>query len=218
MRKAQHDVHEALRHAALMLMELRTSQLSPKHYYELYMAIFDQLNPISDYLQDQFHAPAALLPRDETEPAKPKSPELPESAIETKPIPDTKSSVLSAEKSILEDPWREEAEPKVEQEDAPQETPPTTVEAIKEQRNRSKTSATSELNTTRTPLQHRHKLAELYEFVQYVNQVVPRLYLMITVGSVYMRQENAPRRELMMDLLEMCRGVQHPIRGSVRSI
>lgn len=36
---------------------------------------------------------------------------------------------------------------------------------------------------------------------------------MITVGSVYMSIQDAPVREIMKDMLEMSRGVQHPTRG-----
>lgn len=56
-------------------------------------------------------------------------------------------------------------------------------------------------------------LADLYELVQYAGNIIPRLYLMITVGSVYMGVKDAPIKEIMNDMLEMCRGVQHPIRG-----
>lgn len=59
----------------------------------------------------------------------------------------------------------------------------------------------------------RHHLADLYELVQYAGNIVPRLYLMITVGSVYMGMEGAPIKEIMRDMMEMSRGVQHPIRG-----
>lgn len=117
-------------------------------------------------------------------------------------------------------------------------------------------------------MNHRHHLSDLYELVQYAGNIVPRLYLMITVGSVYMRvsKELLPQRgaaapeadaketgdkemgkegekgkepagtngaqdaasgahagleqddvppikELMKDMLEMSRGVQHPTRG-----
>lgn len=87
-----------------------------------------------------------------------------------------------------------------------------------------------------------HHLSQLYELVQYASHIVPRLYLMITVGSVYMRVskeagstpiENgivtkvaeegeakitappkiAPVKEIMKDMLEMSRGVQHATRG-----
>lgn len=45
MRKAidEENLREALRFSAAMLGELRTSQLSPQKYYELYMLAFDQL-------------------------------------------------------------------------------------------------------------------------------------------------------------------------------
>ena len=36
---------------------------------------------------------------------------------------------------------------------------------------------------------------------------------MITVGSVYMSIPDAPIQEIMKDMMEMSRGVQHPIRG-----
>ncbi|KAJ5918891.1 hypothetical protein N7454_010035 [Penicillium verhagenii] len=60
------------------------------------------------------------------------------------------------------------------------------------------------------PVNH---LADLYELVQYAGNIVPRLYLMITVGTVYMSVDNAPVKEIMKDMMEMSRGIQHPIRG-----
>ncbi|EDN02247.1 vacuolar sorting-associated protein [Histoplasma capsulatum] len=60
------------------------------------------------------------------------------------------------------------------------------------------------------PVNH---LADLYELVQYAGNIIPRLYLMITVGTVYMGIEDAPVKEIMKDMMEMSRGVQHPIRG-----
>ncbi|KAI5921595.1 vacuolar protein sorting-associated protein 35 [Camillea tinctor] len=59
---------------------------------------------------------------------------------------------------------------------------------------------------------HNH-LADLYELVQYAGNIVPRLYLMITVGTAYMSIPEAPVKELMKDMMDMSRGVQHPIRG-----
>ncbi|OZJ02141.1 hypothetical protein BZG36_05231 [Bifiguratus adelaidae] len=59
----------------------------------------------------------------------------------------------------------------------------------------------------------RHHLADLYELVQYAGNIIPRLYLMITVGAAYMGQVDAPVREIMRDMMEMSRGVQHPTRG-----
>ncbi|KAF8330446.1 vacuolar protein sorting-associated protein 35 [Cantharellus anzutake] len=107
---------DALKAASTMLAELRTSSLSPKQYYELYMAVFDALRYLSNYLY--------------------------------------------------------------------------------------------EAHTT-----GKHHLADLYELVQYAGNIVPRLYLMITVGSVYMSIPDAPIKEIMKDMMEMSRGVQHPTRG-----
>lgn len=60
------------------------------------------------------------------------------------------------------------------------------------------------------PVNH---LADLYELVQYAGNIIPRLYLMVTVGTVYMSIEDAPVKEIMKDMMEMSRGVQHPVRG-----
>lgn len=107
---------DGLKHCSTMLAELRTSALTPKNYYELYMAIFDSLRHLTTYLHDAH------------------------------------------------------------------------------------TSG-------------RHHLADLYELVQYAGNIVPRLYLMITVGAVYMSITDAPIKEIMKDMMEMSRGVQHPTRG-----
>lgn len=58
-----------------------------------------------------------------------------------------------------------------------------------------------------------HHLADLYELVQYAGNVLPRLYLMITVGTSYLKCSDAPKQEILKDMIEMCRGVQNPIRG-----
>ncbi|KAG0317521.1 Vacuolar protein sorting-associated protein 35 [Dissophora globulifera] len=107
---------DGLKHCSTMLAELRTSNLTPKSYYELYMAIFDALRHVSTYLKEAHQS-------------------------------------------------------------------------------------------------GRHHLADLYELVQYAGNIVPRLYLMVTVGSVYMEMPDAPVKEIMRDMMEMARGVQHPTRG-----
>lgn len=38
-------------------------------------------------------------------------------------------------------------------------------------------------------------------------------YLLITVGVVYIKSNPTLKRDLLKDLVEMCRGVQHPLRG-----
>ncbi|XP_012271457.1 vacuolar protein sorting-associated protein 35 isoform X2 [Orussus abietinus] len=106
---------DALKHASSMLGELRTSLLSPKSYYELYMAITDELRHLQLFLLDEF--------------------------------------------------------------------------------------------------KKNGKVTDLYEIVQYAGNIVPRLYLLITVGLVYIKMVPRLRRDLLRDLVEMCRGVQHPLRG-----
>jgi len=106
---------DGLKHASNMLGELRTSLLSPKSYYELYMAICDELRHLELYLLDEF--------------------------------------------------------------------------------------------------QKGRKVADLYELVQYAGNIVPRMYLLITVGLVFIKTQEYSRRDILRDLVEMCRGVQHPLRG-----
>lgn len=112
--ETQGKLMDALKCSSTLVSELRTSSLSPKKYYELYMAVFDALRHLSVFLRDSH------------------------------------------------------------------------------------------------PVNH---LADLYELVQYAGNIVPRLYLMVTVGTVYMSIPDAPVKEIMKDMMEMCRGVQHPIRG-----
>lgn len=106
---------DALNNASSMLNELRTSLLSPKSYYELYMAVTDQLRHLVAYLMEEF--------------------------------------------------------------------------------------------------ERGRKLADLYEVVQHAGNIIPRLYLLITVGLVYMKTTPTCRKEILKDLVEMCGGVQHSLRG-----
>eukprot|EP01117_Protostelium_nocturnum_P004958 TRINITY_DN1795_c0_g1_i1.p1 TRINITY_DN1795_c0_g1~~TRINITY_DN1795_c0_g1_i1.p1 ORF type:complete len:786 (+),score=276.23 TRINITY_DN1795_c0_g1_i1:83-2440(+) len=110
----KNNLMEALKHASNFISELRTSVLSPKNYYVLYIEAFNQLRFLESYLLDE---------------------------------------------------------------------------------------------------KHEKKMAELYELVQYAGNILPRLYLLVTVGSVYIKLKEAPARDVLRDLVEMCRGIQHPTRG-----
>ncbi|RNF21085.1 vacuolar sorting-associated-like protein [Trypanosoma conorhini] len=111
----QREFIHVLRNASQMLLELRTGMLAPQHYYELYIKVFDELQHLEQYIEEE-HS-----------------------------------------------------------------------------RGRS--------------------LGEMYEVVQHAGNIVPRLYLLITVGSVYVKSGEEPAIEIMRDLVEMCKGVQHPTRG-----
>ncbi|KAK2952529.1 Vacuolar protein sorting 35 (Vps35) [Blattamonas nauphoetae] len=65
----------------------------------------------------------------------------------------------------------------------------------------------SEQNKKGMPMQ------EIYERVQHAPNVLSRLYLLICVGSVYIKSNEAPTKRILKDLVEMCKGVQHPMRG-----
>jgi vacuolar protein sorting-associated protein 35 len=57
------------------------------------------------------------------------------------------------------------------------------------------------------------RVAELYEALQYTPAIVPRLYLLFTVAPAFIKAGHARAREVMRDLIELARGVQHPTRA-----
>ncbi|KAJ6844655.1 vacuolar protein sorting-associated protein 35B-like [Iris pallida] len=59
----------------------------------------------------------------------------------------------------------------------------------------------------------RCSVIDLYKLVQHAGNILPRLYLLCTVGSVYIKSKEAPAKDVLKDLVEMCRGIQHPVRG-----
>ncbi|XP_012073762.1 vacuolar protein sorting-associated protein 35B isoform X2 [Jatropha curcas] len=60
---------------------------------------------------------------------------------------------------------------------------------------------------------HGVSVVDLYELVQHAGNILPRLYLLCTVGSVYIKSKEVSAKDVLGDLVEMCRGVQHPMRG-----
>ena len=109
------DLREGLKQATLMLSELRTSSLSPRSYYELYMRVFDEIQPLALFFMEEFRRGKSMV--------------------------------------------------------------------------------------------------ELYERVQHASNILPRLYLLVTVGSVYIQTKTVPAKDILRDLMEMVKGVQHPMRG-----
>jgi len=109
------NLREALKHASNMICELRTSMLSPKNYYELYMQVFQEMQHLAAFFGDQSR--------------------------------------------------------------------------------------------------HHKKMSELYESVQHAGNILPRLYLLATVGQQYIKSKEAPAKEILKDMSELCKGVQHPMRG-----
>ncbi|KAL8274806.1 hypothetical protein Esti_001281 [Eimeria stiedai] len=109
------NLRDALKHASNFVSELRTSLLSPKHYYELYMLVFQELQHLLGFFCDKSR--------------------------------------------------------------------------------------------------HGRRLADLYETVQHAGNIVPRLYLLVTVGVAFIKSKEAPAADILRDLTELCKGVQHPMRG-----
>ena len=55
-----------------------------------------------------------------------------------------------------------------------------------------------------------------YIYVLYIKSLNKKnnfRYLLITVGTVYIKIKEYSRKIILRDLVEMCRGVQHPLRG-----
>ncbi|CAK0788591.1 unnamed protein product, partial [Prorocentrum cordatum] len=109
------NVREALKHASNMICELRTSLLSPKNYYELYMQVFREMQNLSDFFGDSSR--------------------------------------------------------------------------------------------------HKKKMVDLYESVQSAGNILPRLYLLATVAKSYVQSKEAPAKEILTDVNELSKGIQHPLRG-----
>ena len=57
------------------------------------------------------------------------------------------------------------------------------------------------------------RIKEFYEAVQQCITVLPRMYLMIITGNIYI--ENCPndQKEIICEIMKMANGVQHPLRG-----
>lgn len=57
------------------------------------------------------------------------------------------------------------------------------------------------------------KILHLYNSVQQASSIIPRLYLLITAGSVYIESMETAAKDILFDLLQMVKGVQNPLRG-----
>ena len=57
------------------------------------------------------------------------------------------------------------------------------------------------------------KMSEIYEAVQHASSIIPRLYLMVTAGSVLVDSGEMTAQAVIKDLFHYLKGVQHPFRG-----
>lgn len=159
----ENNILQALKHCSNFLNELRTNQLTPKQYYELYIAVFDSLETLLNHLLNSHNLKQHKL-------------EKRQAALDSTSTSDKNADDKS-----------------------------TTHKNVK---NGDEISKNAVGKSATTPF-----LADLYELVQYSGNIVPRLYMMIVIGTTYMSTKGAPGKEIMKDMIEMCRGVQHPIRG-----
>ena len=111
----RNDMRTTLKNASEMISELKTNLLSPKNYYQLFTAIFDELIYLQNYFKE-----------------------------------DSKKG---------------------------------------------------------------RRFKELYEAVQQSISIIPRVYLLITVGKVFIESGQCDKNEIIYDMIQMTKGVQNPIRG-----
>ncbi|EKX73866.1 Vacuolar protein sorting-associated protein family member protein [Theileria equi strain WA] len=109
------DVGNSLKHGSNIISELRTSTLSPTHYYELYMKVFNELEYLADFIGEH--------------------------------------------------------------------------------------------------VKRKNVISELYESVQQATYILPRLYLLVMIGAHYIKSKKVPAKDILTDITELCKGVQHPMRG-----
>ena len=140
---------DALKHASNMVGQLRTSLLTPKQYYELYIYCFDQLKYLETYLLDEKETRGTKMS---------KLYELVQYAGNILP-------------RLYVSKW-------------------WTLYLVKAS-----------------------KLLFLFVNCNWFNSSTSSRYLLITVGSAYIRSQEVAAKDILYDLVEMCRGIQHPLRG-----
>ena len=57
------------------------------------------------------------------------------------------------------------------------------------------------------------RIKEFYEAVQQCITVLPRMYLMIITGNIYIKNCPNDQKEIICEIMKMANGVQHPLRG-----
>ena len=111
----KNNLRQCLKETNAMLCELRTSSLTPKNYYHLYIAVFDEMQYVENYFKEE--------------------------------------------------------------------------------------------------IKRGRRIKDVYESVQQARFILPRLYLLITVGSIYMETQVDSCKKIIFDLLQMVKGIQNPLRG-----
>ena len=56
-------------------------------------------------------------------------------------------------------------------------------------------------------------MKELYQSVQFAGKIIPRLYLLVTAGSCYIGTKEVRATDILGDLIQMAKAIQHPLRG-----
>lgn len=56
-------------------------------------------------------------------------------------------------------------------------------------------------------------MVDVYEAVQHAPEIIPRIYLLITAGSVYIQSHEVGSEKILDDIISMMKAVQNPLRG-----
>jgi vacuolar protein sorting-associated protein 35 len=56
-------------------------------------------------------------------------------------------------------------------------------------------------------------MVDLYQAVQHAPSIISRMYLVITVGSVYIQSHDEDSDKILEDIIQMMKSVQNPVRG-----
>lgn len=60
---------------------------------------------------------------------------------------------------------------------------------------------------------HGRPVVDIYQRVQCCSGLLPRLYLLVTLGSVCIKMRAVKPKLILQDVAEMCHAVHHPVRG-----
>jgi hypothetical protein len=161
---------DALKQASTMVEELRSSALSPKQYYELYVTVFDELRQLHAHFLENYNQPAPVL------------------QTSGGAISPTQDEPIDAAVG-------------------------TAIEKLKESSLQRPGSAG--LNSMATT--ERHKLAELYEWVQDSAHIVPRLYLMVRFVLLLFDSDIKDHGRNGVHALRECARTRNPY-GSARHV
>lgn len=240
---------DAIKHCSTMLAELRTNHLTPRNYYELYMAIFDELQHLTAFiyeahmnkkhhlsdLYELVQYAGNIVPRlylmitVGSVYMRVSKELLPQQGISSSNSPTFKSiknssvDISSNEPEVLDksgvdnsntaiDTKKTEISNKKEEEETKNEI------ASDEKTNKTKTDNEDEMkddqnNENQNDEKKKNAITDSAKINNETQPLTDTTNVVATGSRIEEVDDVPPIKELMQDMLEMTRGVQHPIRG-----